>query len=64
VDEFDCRIAPLPAATIHIRFWMHLSRIHARGAVVTRQVSYVIAQHVGLNILLNLLNFSPTFLPF
>jgi len=56
-------VAP-PPAYIRIRFWMRLPLRHAGGAVVTRQVSYFIAQCVGLNILLNLLNFLPTFLPF
>ena len=52
----------LPAAMIHIRFWMLLPCRHARGAVGIRQASYFIAHYVGMNILLNLLNFSPTFL--
>jgi len=52
----------LPAAMIHIRFWMLLPCRHARGAVGTRQASYFIAHYVGMNILLNLLNSLPTFL--
>jgi len=64
MDEVDCRIASTLAATICIRFWMCLSCKNSGGAVATRQVSYCIAQCVGLNILLNSLNFSPIFLPF
>jgi len=63
VDDVDCRITPSLPATIRIRFWMRLPCRYTGGAVVTRQVSYFIAQCVSLNILLNLLNFSLTFLP-